>query len=148
MSDEQSKPPEPTSAHEGVSGSGSSAGYAAIPVSVARVIGEDYRKDCVVILAYDHESQKTHATTWGREPADKAGAVAVRDKCLEAICVDMTGGTTYQDYRFLPEGERAKIVDGLIKSCRELLAATNPLTGPPDDMDKIRKRAYAAIEAA
>ena len=131
----------------GDSGSVASHCYAAIPVDVARGIGEEYRKDCVVILAYDHESNKTHATTWGREPADKEGAVNVRDKCLAAIGV--TGeGTTYQDYRFVSEGERAKIVDALVKSCRELIEATNPLMEQPDDMHRIRKEAQTAIEEA
>jgi len=94
-------------------------GYAAIPVSVARGIGEDYRKDCVVILAYDHASQKTHATTWGREPSDKEGAVRVRDKCVAAIGAGMSDGTVYQDYR--REGEAAQTVDRLSAACRAVV---------------------------
>lgn len=126
-------------------------GYAAIPVSVARSIGQDYRKDCVVILAYDHATSRTHATTWGREPSDKAGAVHVRDKCLEAIGGVMTPGTVYQDYR--REGERAKVVDALARSCRELVQAMRDYEmdvdiDQPRKHREMMKRAQAAIEAA
>ncbi|WP_149496221.1 hypothetical protein [Roseiconus lacunae] len=131
----------------------SSAGYAAIPVSVARAIGEDYRKDWVVILAYDHESQRTHATTWGRDPADKEGAVRVRDKCLETIGADMSDATTHQDYRFASEGERAKIVDDLVRACRaadhaiaSVMAVRDGI--PNEELQGVRDAIKAATDAA
>lgn len=154
MNDQQTPPKETTpDKSESEHGSGASPCYANIPVSVARGIGEKYRKDCVVVLAYDHASQKTHATTWGREATDKAGAVTVRDKCLEAIGVETSGGTTFQDYRFVSEGERAKIVDDLVRACRaadhaiaSVMAVRDGITD--DALQNVRDAIKAATKAA
>jgi hypothetical protein len=89
-----------------------------IPVCLARKIGDEYFKDCVVILAYDHRSKKTHATTWGRKALDKESAVHVRDACLEAIGADMNNPTIHEDYRFLEQGEWQACIDKLISACK------------------------------
>ena len=121
--------------------------YKPIPVDTARQIAADCNKDIIVILAYDHETETTHSTTWGRDPKDKEAAVDVRDICLESIGVTKDK-TTYQDYRFIKEGERAQIVDELVAACRDLIMATDPLLNPPDDIHRIRKRAQQAIDKA
>lgn len=127
--------------------------YQPVPVSAARAIGEDFAKDCVVILTFDHASNKTHATTWGRSASDKEGAVQVRDKCLVSIGVDMSDGITHQDYRFTEQGKRAQIVDALVASCRELVQAMKDYemdvdTDPPHKHREMMRRAQDAIANA
>lgn len=131
----------------------SSAGYAAISVHEARQIGEGYQKDMVLILAYDHKSGRTHATTWGRGAADKAGAVNVRNLCLEAIGVCMAKGNTYQDFRYITEAERAKVVDALVRACRAADHAIASVMAQRDGitdqlLGDVRENLKAAIEAA
>lgn len=89
-----------------------------IPVHVARMIGLDYSRDMVVILAYHRNSEVTTTVTWGRESADKEGAANVAQRCAELIGCDASTYKPHQDYRFISEGERAAIIDGLVKACQ------------------------------
>ena len=92
--------------------------YTPIPVAVARDIGLNHRKDMVVILAYDHDSERTNTVTWGHSPEDKAAAATVADVCAKAAGADISTRESHQDYRYISEGERAQLVDELVKACR------------------------------
>ena len=123
-----------------------------IPVDVARTIADQYEKDMVVLLAYDHATETTDSVTWGRSISDKENVVCVGEKCLQAIGVDLNTGTTHQDYRFISEGERAQLVDELVAACRradEVIAnlITDPCNVSDQHLQEVRDKIECAIAA-
>lgn len=125
--------------------------YQSVPVDQARQIGESFNKDCVVILTYDADHERTHVTTWGRSPEDKAAAARVGELCAQQIGCEMETQTVHQDYR--REGEAAQAVDRLVQAGRSavhlidsLLAVRN---GPTDDLlIEIRRALVHAMATA
>ena len=59
--------------------------------------------------------------TWGRDADDKEAVVKARDVCLERLGPMADLGAirqNHQDYRTIEAGERAKVVDELVRCCR------------------------------
>jgi len=127
---------------------GANACYTAVPVDAAREIAEKYDKSMVIISAYDPAFNRTHSVSFGVKADDKETAANISEQCVKFLLGD-TEGDTHQDYRFIPEGERASLVDNLVKACRDMVAITNPLTWPPDErvLARFRRNAEEAIKA-
>lgn len=95
------------------------AAYVPIPVAVAREIAARYQKSQVVILAWDPVHELTHTTTYGVEPDEKERAAEVGDACAKAICGDgFERRRSFEDYRHIDAGERAKKIDQLYWACK------------------------------
>ena len=89
-----------------------------IPVAAARMIGHDYNKSLVVILAYDPHENRLHTVTWGREAQEKSLAAEAGDKCTAVLGADLSKRETFQDYRFADQAKVAMLIDDLLISCQ------------------------------
>lgn len=94
--------------------------YKPIPVEAAKQIAETYKKNMVVIMAYDNVHEQIHTTTYGVSPEDK-NLAAVWGELFTAITgADVVKSTWYEDYRTTKEAEWKAEKDRLE---RELLAS-------------------------
>lgn len=75
------------------------AAYRPIPVAIAGIIGTDFDKSVVVIVACDDTFQKIHFTTYGDSAANKVRATNLGDEIARRIGVDWAQLETFQDFR-------------------------------------------------
>lgn len=99
--------------------------YIPIHVSVAQYLADGHGKDIVLIVGWDHASNKTNIVTWGREPKQKEAAAKAGETIAKQLGLAGELADVHEDFR--REGEAAKVVDDL----RRKLAAIR------DALDKI-----------
>ncbi len=81
-------------------GSGASpAGYAPVPVAMAKSIAESYAKSIVIIFAHDPVFGLVHTTTYGTTPQNKAWAAQGGEIATKALGGLVDLATHFEDYR-------------------------------------------------
>lgn len=96
--------------------------YEPISVDVARGLADEYRKDMLLVVSWDAESNLTNVVTWGRKPQQKALAAKAGRRIEELLGLG-DPVEVHQDYR--REGEAAQSVDELrrrLAAIRDALA--------------------------
>lgn len=82
-----------------------------IPVSVARQISRDFKKQVVVINAWDEQAQLLCTVTFGESQSDKIYASEAGKKCARALGMDINQRTTYEDFKTLDAARNAEFRD-------------------------------------
>lgn len=85
--------------------------YVPIPVAVAQQIADGHKKDIVLIVGWDDDSNKTNIVTWGREPSQKEAAAKAGETIAKQLGLADELADVHEDFR--REGETAKEVDRL-----------------------------------
>jgi hypothetical protein len=128
-----------------------------IPVQEAKGIASRYEKDQVLIVAWDAESNLTHVVTYGRLPEHKVQAAKAGEWIARELGLDRARQQTYEDFRRVPAAERARKIETLRDSLREVVeqcsaAIRRDILELPDIDDpmrtlvRIRERAEAALK--
>lgn len=73
--------------------------YKPVPVESARVIGREFSKEIVVIVAWDECTRQIHTTTWGAAAKHKDWAAALGVKLAEAAGADVSKRRTSEDFQ-------------------------------------------------
>lgn len=89
--------------------------YKGVPVEVAKQIAGSYGKDMVVILCYDHASNRTHTTTYGIAPVDKVSAANAGEICTQALGGDLRRSINYEDFRKDLDAGKQRAMEEAIK---------------------------------
>lgn len=95
--------------------------YIPIPVAVAQQVGDGHKKDIVLIVGWDQDSNKTAIVTWGREPPQKEAAAKAGETIAKQLGLADELADVHEDYR--REGEAAAEVDRLRRLAVELWGA-------------------------
>jgi hypothetical protein len=114
--------------------------YKPIPVWEARALSDDYVKAIVVIVAMDRENQMLHATTFGREPADKDIAAKWGELFAQAAGADTVHSICYEDFRATPEAEYKAKVEALEERLEAVQDALAPLARPNESEAGVAQR--------
>jgi hypothetical protein len=113
--------------------------YIPIPVAVAHQIGDRHKKDIVLIVGWDEDSNKTNIVTWGREPPQKEAAAKAGDTVVKQLGLLMDGhADVHEDFR--REGEAALEVDRLRLLAVELWNVRGPYSLSVEDEEKMLAR--------
>jgi hypothetical protein len=97
-----------------------------VMVESARLVGEEHKKDQVLIVAWDRGTGTTDLVTWGRSATDKMQVRHLSD--LVAARLKLVGLLTREDFAAVPDApaKLAAAVDLLVR----INAAFLPLNGP------------------
>lgn len=85
--------------------------YIPIPVAVAQQIADGHKKDIVLIVGWDEDSNKTNIVTWGREANQKQAAAKAGETISKQLGLADELADVHEDFR--REGETAKEIDRL-----------------------------------
>jgi hypothetical protein len=114
-------------------------------------IAQRFNKSMVVINTYDPVHQRMHTTTYGELPEDKELAATI-GMAVSMQFSDVTQErATYQDYRFIDEGTRARKIELLSRAAiaaESLLAICRKKQDQliQAAIDSVRQRLLAALE--
>jgi len=112
--------------------------YIPIPVAVAQQIGDGHKKDIVLIVGWDENSNKTNLVTWGREPAQKEAAAEAGERIAKQLGLADELADVHEDFR--REGEAALEVDRLRSLAVELWNVRGPYPLSVEDEEKMLAR--------
>lgn len=73
--------------------------YVPIPVEVARQIGQQFKRQVVVIVAWEQAGGMLHVTTWGELATHKAWAARLGSILADSAGSDIAKMTSYEDFR-------------------------------------------------
>lgn len=104
-------------------------GYLEVPVEAAQEIALRYKKDVVIVCAWDRRSGMIHVTTFGSDAEAKRWAASGGSICMEALGGDLAIAAQFADFR-------EDLIRGLEEQVRELAAK---LAGAADLRDAARE---------
>lgn len=119
--------------------------YIPIPVAVAQQIGDGHKKDIVLIVGWDEDSNKTNIVTWGREPSQKEAAAKAGETIAKQLGLADDLADVHEDFR--REGEAAQSVDRLVAACRGVLEQWD-IAGSCGNVGRMFEELRAAVESA
>jgi hypothetical protein len=87
--------------------------YRPVPVAAAAAISENYRKQIVVIFAWDAEHSRSNVSTFGISASDKIVAAEAGERMAEFLGLDMAQRRTHEDFRYLDCAQAKERIDEL-----------------------------------
>src|SRR5262245_38447248 len=108
--------------------------YMPIPVQMARQIAEATQRDIVTILAWSHEHQLLHTTTYGVTAADKVTAARMGDIATQALGMDLLRSEVSEDFRKdLDAGKQCRMLEVIRKHLPALKKMAGQIIHPSEN---------------
>jgi hypothetical protein len=92
--------------------------YLPVDVEAAIEIADRYRKAIVVIVAWDDRFGRSHFTTYGRRPEQKAFAAQLGDRLPALLGLDKADQEKFRDFRDIEASEWSARTEGLVNACK------------------------------
>jgi hypothetical protein len=90
-----------------------------IPVAAARQIADESGHDIVVIVAWRRATNRSHVTTYGKNPMDKMGAAKLGEILAQAAGIGPPT-QSFEDFRTRTAADWAQEKDALLRRIQEL----------------------------
>lgn len=103
--------------------------YKDIPVRAAVEIAEQFDKDIVVILAWNHEHHKFHTVTYGVAPKDKTPAANLGEIVTKAAGGDVSQKAFVEDFRKNYSAAKQAAMKRALERIRDYPVHSEPVGG-------------------